>query len=228
MLLEFNAKISPLLLLSFSFIFSISTVSNALKPQRRFTISGLQPSTLYQLRMEAHNVAGVSQAEFTFVTLTKDGEQPPPEIVQRGQRGSNVFYGNVNLLIPSIATLSGMICTIALVVMCYRHSKYWNCLPKEGCVPMHASVHGKGRCHVAANAWVGHSLPLAKQNKHNTANKSTNEWANKPANVWMNYHYSRNTLVLLSVYLRLGECSRQEEKAGQRAGVETEVTNKTV
>uniref|UniRef100_A0A1I8MHL2 Uncharacterized protein n=1 Tax=Musca domestica TaxID=7370 RepID=A0A1I8MHL2_MUSDO len=98
-------------------------VSNALKPQRRFTISGLQPSTLYQLRMEAHNVAGVSQAEFSFVTLTKDGDPPPPEIVQRGQRGTNVFYGNVNLLIPSIATVSGMICTIALVFMCYRHKQ---------------------------------------------------------------------------------------------------------
>lgn len=98
-------------------------VSNALKPQRRFTISGLLPSTPYQLRMEAHNVAGVAQAEFTFVTLTKDGNPPPPEIVQRGQRGSNVFYGNVNLLIPTVATVMGTICTIALIFMCYRHSK---------------------------------------------------------------------------------------------------------
>lgn len=48
-------------------------VSNALKPQRRFTIAGLLPSTLYQLKMEAHNVAGVANADFTFVTLTKDG-----------------------------------------------------------------------------------------------------------------------------------------------------------
>lgn len=99
-------------------------MSNALKPQRRFTISGLQPSTLYQLHMEAHNVAGVSQAEFTFVTLTKDGDPPPPEIVQRGQTRSTMFYSNVNLLIPLIVTISGMICTIALVVMCYKHSKY--------------------------------------------------------------------------------------------------------
>lgn len=106
--------------------FQMHAVSNALKPQRRFTISGLQSSTLYQLRMEAHNVAGVSEAEFSFVTLTKEGDPPPPEIVQRGQRGSNVFYGNVNLLIPSIATLSGMICTLALVFMCYRHSEYNN------------------------------------------------------------------------------------------------------
>ncbi|XP_017957799.1 Down syndrome cell adhesion molecule-like protein Dscam2 isoform X3 [Drosophila navojoa] len=105
-------------------------VSNALKPQRRVVISNLQPSTLYQLRMEAHNVAGVSQAEFSFVTLTKDGDPPPPEIVQRGQRGPSVFYGNVNLLIPSIAAVSGMICTIALVIICYRH-KQSNHIQKE-------------------------------------------------------------------------------------------------
>lgn len=48
-------------------------VSNALKPQRRFSISSLKPSTLYQLKMEAHNVAGSTVADFTFVTLTKDG-----------------------------------------------------------------------------------------------------------------------------------------------------------
>lgn len=48
-------------------------VSNALKPQRRFTLSGLLPSTVYQLRMEAHNVAGSSSADFNFITLTKDG-----------------------------------------------------------------------------------------------------------------------------------------------------------
>lgn len=48
-------------------------VSNALKPQRRFTIPGLIASTLYQLRMEAHNVAGSSNADFTFITSTRDG-----------------------------------------------------------------------------------------------------------------------------------------------------------
>jgi len=48
-------------------------VSNALKPQRRFLISGIKPSTLYQLKMEAHNVAGSTTSDFTFVTLTKDG-----------------------------------------------------------------------------------------------------------------------------------------------------------
>lgn len=48
-------------------------ISNALKPQRRFTLAALLPSTLYQLRMEAHNVAGSANADFNFITLTKDG-----------------------------------------------------------------------------------------------------------------------------------------------------------
>ncbi|XP_017096323.2 cell adhesion molecule Dscam2 isoform X5 [Drosophila bipectinata] len=98
-------------------------VSNALKPQRRLVVPNLLPSTLYHLRMEAHNVAGESSAEFSFVTLTKDGDPPPPEIVQRGHRGTTVFYGNINLLIPSIAALSGMICTIVMVIICYRNKQ---------------------------------------------------------------------------------------------------------
>ncbi|XP_037907261.1 Down syndrome cell adhesion molecule-like protein Dscam2 isoform X8 [Hermetia illucens] len=97
-------------------------VSNALKPQRKFVITGLLPSTLYQLKMEAHNVAGTANAEFSFVTLTKDGEPPPPEVIQRGHRAT-IFYGDVNLLIPGVAILFGLICTIALSIMCYKHNK---------------------------------------------------------------------------------------------------------
>ncbi|XP_036670817.2 cell adhesion molecule Dscam2 isoform X9 [Drosophila suzukii] len=106
-------------------------VSNALKPQRRIVVNNLTPSTLYQLRMEAHNVAGISQADFTFVTLTKDGDPPPPEIVHRGHRGqTTVIFANMNLLIPSIAAVSGMFCTIIMVIVCYRH-KQANHIQKE-------------------------------------------------------------------------------------------------
>ncbi|XP_017071042.1 Down syndrome cell adhesion molecule-like protein Dscam2 isoform X6 [Drosophila eugracilis] len=99
-------------------------VSNALKPQRRVVVNNLQPSTLYQLRMEAHNVAGLSQADFSFVTLTKDGDPPPPEIIHRGHRGqTTVIFANINLLIPTIAAISGMLCTIIMVIVCYRHKQ---------------------------------------------------------------------------------------------------------
>lgn len=48
-------------------------VSNALKPHRKFIISNLKPSTLYQLKIEAHNSAGSTVADFSFVTLTING-----------------------------------------------------------------------------------------------------------------------------------------------------------
>lgn len=48
-------------------------VAKSLKPQKRYTIQNLQPATLYQLKVEAINVAGMTTGDFTFVTLTKDG-----------------------------------------------------------------------------------------------------------------------------------------------------------
>lgn len=48
-------------------------VSNALKPQRKTSITGLTPAAQYVVKLEAHNVAGYSTEEFAFMTLTKDG-----------------------------------------------------------------------------------------------------------------------------------------------------------
>lgn len=53
--------------------FHWTLVSNNVKMQRRFVVTNLAPSSVYQLKVEAHNVAGSNQAEFTFVTLTKEG-----------------------------------------------------------------------------------------------------------------------------------------------------------
>lgn len=53
--------------------FHWTLVSNSVKMQRRFTVTNLAPSSVYQLKVEAYNVAGSNQAEFTFVTLTRDG-----------------------------------------------------------------------------------------------------------------------------------------------------------
>lgn len=53
--------------------FHWTLVSNSVKMQRRFVVTNLTPSSVYQLKVEAHNVAGSNQAEFTFVTLTKEG-----------------------------------------------------------------------------------------------------------------------------------------------------------
>lgn len=53
--------------------FHWTVVSNSVKMSRRFVVTNLAPNSVYQLKVEAHNVAGSSHAEFTFVTLTKDG-----------------------------------------------------------------------------------------------------------------------------------------------------------
>lgn len=53
--------------------FHWTLVSNNVQMQRKFVVTNLSPSTVYQLKVEAYNVAGSNQAEFNFVTFTKDG-----------------------------------------------------------------------------------------------------------------------------------------------------------
>lgn len=101
---------------------TLSTVSNALKPQRRFTITSLKSSTLYQLKMEAHNVAGVADADFTFVTMTKDGDLPPPDLIQRSQN-HNVAMLDLKAAIVIIVLISSTICIVSIVIICYKQRK---------------------------------------------------------------------------------------------------------
>lgn len=54
-------------------LFDSVTVSNALKPQRKTSITGLTPATQYVVRVEAYNIAGFNSGEFYFATLTKEG-----------------------------------------------------------------------------------------------------------------------------------------------------------
>lgn len=115
-------------------------VSNALKPQRRFSISSLRPSTLYQLKMEAHNVAGSTSQDFTFVTLTKDGGKmsvyifkelikkqfptdPPPPDFELGINRRKFFYNDARLIITAIITVTILICSSALLIICLKYRK---------------------------------------------------------------------------------------------------------
>ncbi|GFG32700.1 hypothetical protein Cfor_00545 [Coptotermes formosanus] len=98
-------------------------VSNALKPQRRFIISGLNPASVYQLQIEAHNIAGSSKSEFEFVTLTKEGDPPPPELVKRGHN-SQPFYSDIRVMVPLIVAIFALIGAGTAAGLCWRHSKY--------------------------------------------------------------------------------------------------------
>ncbi|PSN52800.1 Down syndrome cell adhesion molecule-like protein Dscam2 [Blattella germanica] len=102
-------------------------VSNALKPQRRFIISGLAPASVYQLKIEAHNIAGSSTAEYTFVTLTKEGDPPPPELVKRGHT-SQPFYSDLRVMVPLIIAILALLGAGTAAGLCWRNSKSQNSL----------------------------------------------------------------------------------------------------
>ncbi|XP_033316762.1 Down syndrome cell adhesion molecule-like protein Dscam2 isoform X3 [Bombus vosnesenskii] len=101
--------------------FHWTLVSNSVKMQRRFVVTNLQPSSVYQLKVEAHNVAGNNQAEFTFVTLTKEGEPPPPELSKRGIASSVPFYADVKVMLPLIVATVALVVAVVIVGLRWRN-----------------------------------------------------------------------------------------------------------
>ncbi|KAL0280104.1 UNVERIFIED_CONTAM: hypothetical protein PYX00_001493 [Menopon gallinae] len=97
-------------------------VSNSLKPQKKFTIPGLNPATVYQLKIEAHNIAGSSMAEFTFITLTKDGDPPPPELVTRNH-SSQSFIVDLKIMIPLLLAIAAMFAILTATIFCWRNKQ---------------------------------------------------------------------------------------------------------
>ncbi|XP_048262407.1 Down syndrome cell adhesion molecule-like protein Dscam2 isoform X4 [Bombus terrestris] len=98
--------------------FHWTLVSNSVKMQRRFVVTNLQPSTVYQLKVETHNVAGNNQAEFTFVTLTKEGE-----LSKRGIASSVPFYADVKVILPLIVAIVSLVVAVVIVGLRWR-SRY--------------------------------------------------------------------------------------------------------
>ncbi|XP_070509604.1 cell adhesion molecule Dscam2 isoform X3 [Chironomus tepperi] len=94
-------------------------VSNALKPHRRFIISNLQPSTLYQLKVEAHNSAGSTTADFSFVTLTINGDTPSIDLDYKNSK-TRIFYYDVRFITLGIVLITILICTIAIMIICLK------------------------------------------------------------------------------------------------------------
>ncbi|XP_035719690.1 Down syndrome cell adhesion molecule-like protein Dscam2 isoform X1 [Vespa mandarinia] len=101
--------------------FHWTLVSNSVKMQRRFVVTNLTPSTVYQLKVEAHNVAGSNQAEFSFVTLTKEGEPPPPELSKRGIASVIPFYADVKVMLPLIIATFALVTTAIIVAFRWRN-----------------------------------------------------------------------------------------------------------
>ncbi|XP_014603190.1 PREDICTED: Down syndrome cell adhesion molecule-like protein Dscam2 isoform X3 [Polistes canadensis] len=96
--------------------FHWTLVSNSVKMQRRFTVTNLTPSTVYQLKVEAHNVAGSNQAEFSFVTLTKEGE-----LSKRGISSVIPFYADVKVILPLIFATIALVTAAVIVAFRWRN-----------------------------------------------------------------------------------------------------------
>lgn len=57
----------------FCLIYSFVTVTDHAQPGTSYTISGLEPSTFYHLRITAYNKRGYTNTEYKVSTLTQDG-----------------------------------------------------------------------------------------------------------------------------------------------------------
>ncbi|XP_058796799.1 cell adhesion molecule Dscam2 [Phymastichus coffea] len=100
--------------------FHWTLVSNNVKMQRRFVVTGLASSSVYQLKVEAYNVAGNNQAEFTFVTLTKEGAAPS-EMSERGMAGVVAFYADLKIMLPLLVGLGALLLAAATITARWRN-----------------------------------------------------------------------------------------------------------
>ncbi|KAF5279124.1 hypothetical protein FQA39_LY05802 [Lamprigera yunnana] len=97
-----------------------TSVSNALKPQRRTSITGLTSSTQYIVKVEAHNIAGFATEEFVFTTLAKEGDAPPPDLMKR--EGNSVpFYVDLKVIVPTIIIIGLLSIAGAVILICMRN-----------------------------------------------------------------------------------------------------------
>ncbi|XP_011331013.2 Down syndrome cell adhesion molecule-like protein Dscam2 isoform X5 [Ooceraea biroi] len=96
--------------------FHWTLVSNNVKMQRRYVVTNLAPSSVYQLKIEAHNVAGSNQAEFTFVTLTKEGG-----LSKRGMTSVMPFYADVKVMLPLIVATVALVAAAVIVAFRWKN-----------------------------------------------------------------------------------------------------------
>ncbi|XP_046394996.1 Down syndrome cell adhesion molecule-like protein Dscam2 isoform X2 [Ischnura elegans] len=121
-------------------------VSNDVKPSRHYTLSRLNPSTVYRLRITAHNMAGSSTSEFTFVTLTKDGVSPSPELVRLaggfgldgGGGGKQSLLTDVRVVAPLAVSTMALLGAGAAACLCWKNKssasaeEHSQCLSSKG------------------------------------------------------------------------------------------------
>ncbi|XP_059476003.1 cell adhesion molecule Dscam2 isoform X1 [Neocloeon triangulifer] len=88
--------------------------------QRRHLIFGLSPATMYDLKVVAFNVAGQSANEFSFTTLTLEGEMASPELIQKNM-GQKPFYTEMKIVLPLLAAFLAVISAAVAFCLCWKN-----------------------------------------------------------------------------------------------------------
>lgn len=100
-------------------------VSSSVAPQSRFTIPDLEPATVYNLRITAHNNAGATIAEYYFETLSLAGTS----ISANGGNDNDsepvksVFFDS-NILLVSIVSVFSMCLAVIGACFCLYSRKF--------------------------------------------------------------------------------------------------------
>ncbi|XP_027854261.2 cell adhesion molecule Dscam2 isoform X3 [Aphis gossypii] len=100
-----------------------TTTADNLRNQRKFTITGLMPATEYQLQVEGHNAAGSTLTEYYFFTLTEDGEEPPPELVEKSQISRPFYYMDMKMAIPVLGTFVAVLVVVCTAFVCLKRKR---------------------------------------------------------------------------------------------------------
>ncbi|XP_050430112.1 cell adhesion molecule Dscam2 isoform X2 [Adelges cooleyi] len=100
-----------------------TTSTENLKHQRKFTITGLMPATEYQVQVEGHSAAGSTIADYNFFTLTENGEEPPPELVEKNQISQPFYYTwDMNIFLPLFSIIF-VIVSLVVGLICMKKKR---------------------------------------------------------------------------------------------------------
>ncbi|XP_071035293.1 cell adhesion molecule Dscam1-like [Parasteatoda tepidariorum] len=98
------------------------------KLKRQVILDDLSPGTWYRLQVTAHNEAGSTDAEYTFVTSPLSADSPPIYPISDDSAQELPLYLDINILVPAAVSLAVVIALIILVciIMYKRNSQDTN------------------------------------------------------------------------------------------------------
>lgn len=112
-------------------------VSSNVEAKSRYSIPDLEPATVYNLRITAHNNAGSTIAAYIFKTLTVNGDGDQNDMILAGDGTINnnfddsnmdsirrAFNLDFNILILLIGSILGIALALICACLCFRSGKY--------------------------------------------------------------------------------------------------------